>query len=703
MNKLFTLVAVSGFAASTITAQTSIINMQKRLAEKNKPANNEKITPTKQNLPLALKDAAVTTTLIFNAFSGSANVYGLLSNASKPLQYNDNINAISYIQRKSDTYVGIPSDNTGVIVAMISNNWGTSWDSTCIYSSATDPGRYPQGAIYNPVGNTNIANAYVVGSGPALNGGNWNGSWYASKQLATPGSTLYNNTASSAPNAMQLFSNGSATYSPTQGKQDFAQFGFTSTDDGIVRSLAQIANNINASQFDLRGAQLVKGIFTAGVFTWSTDSFIPPVIIQPTSLEKQMSGNLYQAWNEAGTVGYVIFIGTKTGAINANLGWQPIVYKTTNSGATWAILSSIDFNNSSYQCLLNHLDPVWQNASLRIPFFNVNEGVDCAVDANGKLHIATTIASTASSNLDSLSSVTGHTSEDYTWNHTPGKRPYLYDFSTDGTSGWSYFTIDSLSSEAPSSVSGGPGFNDNPWDDNAGKITSDSRIQLSRTPDGQYLIYTWAESDSNITTGVKKWNSLPNVKARLLKTSTNQLSVTEINITKPISGNGIVNPNVGNRAMLHYTSTKSSTATISGSAVDVIVPVTVCNSNPYSQLTNNVHYFSGAKLTFNNTFVSSSACASPVSIKENNYLISNFELMPNPASINCFVTVNFYEAKNIEISLVNYLGQVIKKQTESTTIGENKITIDLSTLKKGLYFVALKQGENLCTKKLIVE
>ena len=77
--------------------------------------------------------------------------------------------------------------------------------------------------------------------------------------------------------------------------------------------------------------------------------------------------------------------------------------------------------------------------------------------------------------------------------------------------------------------------------------------------------------------------------------------------------------------------------------------------------------------------------------------------MPNPASNNCFVTVNFYEAKNIEISLVNYLGQVIKKQTESTTIGENKITIDLSTLKKGLYFVALKQGENLCTKKLIVE
>ena len=344
MIKIFKLTLATSLATFTaINAQTSIINMQKRLADKNKLAINETVKPTKQSTPLVLKEAAVTTTLIFNAFSGSANVYGLLSNASKPLQYSDNLNTISYVQRKSDTYVGIPADNTGVIVAMISNNWGTSWDSTCIYSSATDPGRYPQGGIYNPPGNTNIANAYVVGSGPSLDGGgNWSGSWYASKQLAAPGSTLYNNTASSVPNAMQLFSNSSATYAANQGKQDFAQYGFTSTDDGVVRSLAQIANNINSSQTDLRGAQLVKGIFNAGVFTWTTDSFIPPVTIQPTSLEKQMSGNLYQAWNEAGTIGYVIFIGSKAGATNSNLGWQPIVYKTTNSGTTWALINSID-------------------------------------------------------------------------------------------------------------------------------------------------------------------------------------------------------------------------------------------------------------------------------------------------------------------------------------------------------------------------
>ena len=709
MNKKITLLVaaqlatIAGINAQT-TAKTSVINMQQRLMQKNNVAFKEGNTPfvLPQTPAADLKLNAVnSTTLIFNAFSGSGNVYGLLSNAAKPLQYNDNINTVSFIQRKSATYTGSPANNSGVIVAMISNSWGTSWDSTCIYSDATNPGRYPQGAVYNPVGNTNIANAYVVGSGPAIAAGSWTGSWYASKQLAAPGSTLYNSTASAVPNAMQLFSNSSATYAANQGKQDFAQFGFTSTDDGIVRSLAQIDNDVNVSQTDIRGAQLVKGIFNAGVFTWTTDSFIPPVVVQPTSLEKQMSTDLYQAWNEAGTVGYVVFIGSRTGQTNSNTGWQPIVYKSTNSGATWSLLNGIDFNSTTFQCLMGHLDPVNSNPLLRIPFFNVNEGVDCIVDANNKLHIATTIASTDSPKLDSLGSVTGHGTENYTWNHTPGKRPYLYDFITDGTTPWTYYTIDSLSSEAPSSVAGGPGFTDNPWDDNAGKITSDSRIQLSRTPDGQYIVYTWAESDTNVTNLAKKWNTLPNIKARLLNVSTSQLYTTEINVTKPITGNGIVNPNVSNRAMLHYTSPKSSSATVTAGVVNLTTPITVCNSNPYSQLTNNVHYFSAAKLTFTNSLITPTVACSlaPVNIKENVNLVSNFNIMPNPAKDLFTISVDILSGLNTKIEITNALGQIVS-QTNATT---QQTLINIGHLNSGIYFVTVKQGTAHSTKKLIVE
>ncbi len=693
MNKLNTLITIGGFITATVTAQTSIINMQKRLAEKNKISEPQNIN--KQYTPLVLKEAALTTTLIFNAFSGSSNVYGLLSNAAKPLQYNDNLNAVSFIQRKSATYVGQPADNSGVIVAMISTNWGSNWDSTCIYSSANDPGRYPQGGIYNPPGNTNIANAYAVGSGPSINSGSWSGSWYASKQLATPGSTLYNNTASSVPNAMQLFSNSQSTYAANQGKQDFAQFGFTSTDNGVVRTLAQIINDVNASQTDIRGAQLVKGTFNAGVFVWTTDSFIPPVVVQPTSLEKQMSTNLYQAWDEAGTVGYIVFIGTRTGQTGSNIGWQPIVYKTSNGGTSWALLNGINFNSPSYQCIVSHLDPVWSSSSLRIPFFNVNEGLDCTVDANGRLHVVTTIASTASNDLDSLASVTGHGSEDYTWNHTPGKRPYLYDFITDGNSAWSYITVDSLSTEAPGSQSGSPGFSDNPWDDNAGKITSDSRIQVSRTPNGQHLVYTWAESDTNATTNTKKWNTIPNIKARLYNVSTGSISATKINVTNPSSGTGVANVNVVNRAMLHYTSQKSSTANITSGTTDIIVPITVCNSQPYSQLTNNTHYFSAAKLTFTNTYVNSSC--SIVGIEELVKQNLNFEIMPNPAS--GILNIQLEASVPGTIEILNTVGQVVYQ----SAIYNQQTVVNIGTFTSGIYFVKLKQGNTTRTKKLIVE
>lgn len=123
---------------------------------------------TTSNHSIAEKGAASVSS--FTSFSSSFNIYGVLSSYSKPLHYNDNINTVSFIQRKSASYIGVPNDNTGVIVAMISANWGVNWDSTCIYSDATNPGRYPQGAVYSAPGNTNIANAYVVGSGPTVGG-----------------------------------------------------------------------------------------------------------------------------------------------------------------------------------------------------------------------------------------------------------------------------------------------------------------------------------------------------------------------------------------------------------------------------------------------------------------------------------------------------------------------------------------------------
>ena len=689
--------------AQNTVKRTGVVNMKEKMAAKNllkteKQKASKQIVAKSSNLTTTPSQKGGLSVASFSAFSSSFNIYGVISSYAKPLHYNDNLNAVSFIQRKSGTYTGSPNDNTGVIVAMVSGNWGTTWDSTCIYSASTHFGRYPQGALYNPSGNTSIANAYAVGSGITTDGVNWTGNWFASKKLAVAGSTLYNNVASQTPGAQQFF-NTNGPFGPTVFSNDYAQYGFNASDDGIIKSMGILCESPDAVPLNVRGAVIQTGNFNAGVFTWKTDSFLPPIAVQ-TDGYLQMNNNAMMAWNETGTVGYVVFIGSKIGATLSNKGWQPLVYKTTNSGNSWAQIPSIDFNTAPFQLIKKRLDVIPTNTTLVIPFFNPFEGMDCAVDANNKLHIAAVIASTASDNIDSLAYTNEYTTEQYVWPHGNNKHPYLYDFMTDGTGPWTFLTVDSLNTEAPSSVSGNPGFSDNPWDDDAGKVTSDSRIQLSRTPDGQNIIYTYAESDTNSTIGGKKWNTLPNVKARMwsnaVPLSGSPLSVTELNITKP--GSASI-PYITNRAMFHFTSPSSGTATIANAGnsytVDVILPLTITNSLPYIQGASNTHYYSTNNLKF--------VFPAPNAINENTKDAIQFSLYPNPTTKNCFIDINLIESSNLEITVLNYLGQVLKQKSYNANFGKNEIEVDLNNVQSGIYFVNIKNGKFTTTKKLIVE
>ena len=697
MTKLFTTIMALGTLAAGAqnNARIGMSDMKAKMAIRQQMTiNKDRVASTKGKVksatavPLSLQAGKLSSVTSFTSFSSSSNIYGVTLNTLKPLQYNDNVNVVSFIQRRGDNYPAQPYNNTGVITAMISSNWGASWDSTCIYSSNSEFGRYPQGAVYNPIGNTSVGNAYVIGCGPVIDGGgSWAGNFYASKQLSA-----FTTTASQVANAQQFFdTNG--PFGPNVFSNDWPTYGFASTDDGVVRSLGQLTYDPDAAPIDARGAVIQKGIFNAGVFSWSTDSLLPPVVIT-SNATTQMSQNGLMAWNEAGTVGYVIFIGSRTGQTLSNTGWQPIVYKTTNSGASWNIIPGIDFNSTAFQYIKNRLDHVNGNSSLQIPMFDPFEGIDAAVDANNKLHIVSVIATTASSHLDSLAYTPEYGLEQYTWAHTPGRHPYLYDFIGDGTSAWTFLVVDSLSSEAPGSTSGYPGFNDNPWDDDAGKVTSDARVQLSRSPNGQSIIYTYAESDTNFTNAAKKWNTLPNVKGRMWNNINPALSLNEINITKPAVGQ---NPNVANKAMFHFTSINSSDPLIlTTTSAQVKMPLTVTNSNPYIQGSSNTHYYSTETLTF--TFPPTAG------IKENQTATaSQFDVYPNPASQKCTVLVQLTDAADLNVSVTNYLGQVVKQQNYKAQQGMNEVNVDLTSVKTGIYFVTVKNGTNVSTKKLVVE
>lgn len=86
----------------------------------------------------------------------------------------------------------------------------------------------------------------------------------------------------------------------------------------------------------------------------------------------------------------------------------------------------------------------------------------------------------------------------------------------------------------------------------------------------------------------------------------------------------------------------------------------------------------------------------------NDAVFNNISIMPNPA-IN-FVNVEFSQFKaSIEnIELINIAGQTVRNISTQELLGNTKITIDLTDLAEGIYFVNFTTDEGYYTEKLTI-
>ena len=630
-------------------------------------------------------------------FTGSHNVFGYLLSQQKPLQYNAGVNAVSFVMRKSPQYVATPNSNSGSIVGFYSTNMGTTWDSTCIYTDAANFGRYPQGGIYNPLGNTNINNAYLVGSGPAVASA-WVGCWYASKPITTPGTTT------PGPD-QQVHLWASATIK----KHVMSRHAFTAIDGGLVRSMAAVVNDPVAttnSAYGLRGAAMVKGQFNACAFIWSVDSFIPACTMNsngtPATTDdyKNLSGTPLQAWNENGTIGYVIMLGSRASEtisatrVNAKGGYQPIVYKTTNSGASWVLLPSQDFANPfCFKGVYDRTYPVNTNSTLIVPNFSGSEGFDAVVDANNDLHLTSMVYGHTSNHVDSLGYRNVFGTEQYSYGETgPFNYPIIYDFYTIGC-GWKYFMVDSMGTEGPTGTAGQPGFGSNQWSDGSGaKMDQDARLQMSRSVDGTKLFYTWSESDT-IVTG-NKWNTIPDIKLKgydvVSKNMTARMDLTT------------ADPGHSGLAYYHYTSNKAAV-----SAGCYTIPTTLTRNITLDGSLAVQTYFNNNGVLCSSNFavpaLSPGFCPPCAGINEQN--TNSYEVLsfPNPANDATTIIVGLKEASSFEVVIYNSIGQMVEMYKLNGKVGSNEIHVDLSNSKAGIYFYNVKVGNSVVTKKLIVQ
>ena len=87
-------------------------------------------------------------------------------------------------------------------------------------------------------------------------------------------------------------------------------------------------------------------------------------------------------------------------------------------------------------------------------------------------------------------------------------------------------------------------------------------------------------------------------------------------------------------------------------------------------------------------------------VKDDLTAANNFMIFPNPA--NNFATIGFQGQKNsdVEIKLVNILGEIVKSQKYFTTSSFDHLNLDISDLSNGIYNVVVISNDQISTKQL---
>lgn len=88
-----------------------------------------------------------------------------------------------------------------------------------------------------------------------------------------------------------------------------------------------------------------------------------------------------------------------------------------------------------------------------------------------------------------------------------------------------------------------------------------------------------------------------------------------------------------------------------------------------------------------------------LSVKDNK-VESQVSIYPNPASDILYVTFKNYESKNLQYSIINQLGQVVKQEKLNNITGN--FSTNINNLNNGIYFVKIEFANNSIYEKIVI-
>lgn len=701
------LVGIGAFAQSNRKALKPVFYKGTKAAKIDNFAGNstnKSLKPTNENV------------LITSAgFTGSRNGYGMLVEETVPLSYNADLNMVAFTNRIPPTTgafayatTGLTAPNSGNMVTHYSTDNGTTWTGASLFGAPSTAvngalGRYPSGVIANATGNTDASQAYFVGTGPCTDGSGWMANWFASRPANATGNTETNDfiAAESAIGSGSVAENGYfSSYNTVNRGTEVWSGGFLYGTDGST----------------IEGVTVYKGVLNAGSYNWSRplDTPLNDIFTSPDGSKYFSAPKI--AFSPDGMMGYIVVNGVYNDATgNAMKSYQPNVWKTMDGGANWTkVNANYDWKANhphiTGNLLLTSNDSDWDGSLFgndNYPAFFDSFGGDITVDNTGKLHYVTALSAGYSSHPDSLGYLFGQQGFSYVQNDNVDK-PWVFDFSTDGSGSWSTEFITYLYTRniAGDETVGTDAF----WTtDGSASLDYTNRIKVSRSNDGSKMFVTWTESDTTVieTLGTApneyqayQPNKTPSIFYKAKDIATGNWAPTQEavyfdaveNAFYLYSTSDIVMPSTCGYTIptIYISSADGSQSCANPIDYNYIIDMEVCNTN-YTEPAGS------SSIGIDPTFWI-------VGVKENkSELISGVsQNFPNPFSGTTAFNVNLKKSEVITVTVTNTIGQVVATKVVKGTAGNNEITLEGTNLESGIYFYSVVAGDAKVTRKMSI-
>ncbi len=575
----------------------------------------------------------------------AGNAYGFYINPRTYLWADPNLNSVVFTHRMTG---GTEVEGNSRVSYDVSTDGGATWETNTQVYTPLGPGpqypeaagRYPQGGIINPEGNTDPANAHYTYFITTIINTNdiWGGYAY--------GSNVLTETDPSAPSQVNL------GFEP--GFYRTVADAFTITQQGVAWYI-EPSQEYDGADFIYTGDLILgRGEMEDGEIIYEEGllSFLEP---------DDGINDSKIAFAPDGQTGYMLIMSNSDSDPQPYTNYHPILLKTTDGGDSWGDPIQVQFGGEDgiesikyywSDETIESLDAYGPGFNRDEIYYNMGYQSDIIVDGQGNPHVT---------GLITLAT------DDGIWYPGEGYMATWHVYSDDGGDTWN---ADAL-------------YDNIFFDGLPAGLIQYNRPYAASTMDGHYLFFSWIDTDLE---GAEE-NVNPNIFVVGYDSEDNTYYDGGVQNVTAFSTYWF--------SAFYGSMSQYVFAEENGDIWDCEIPFVFTEytvpGDPAAEM--NFYYIKGYTMPMPVGIDSHEGLA--------NFAVS--QNSPNPAVTSTSILVTTETVGVINLRVSNILGQVVHQESVSNSALAHTFNVNVSNLESGIYFYTVEIGDSSITKKMLVK